>query len=83
MKHLILSTAMASMCALAMLPMAAMAEDAVVVNVDNFDKAQTDHEFEGIVKMAGGINKLHSNRTPTPVERPLSPIAVIQLLPGE
>ena len=46
-----------------------MAEDAVVVNVDNFNRAQTDFEFEGILKMSGGINKLHHNRTPTPVDK--------------
>ncbi|MGB0135338.1 hypothetical protein, partial [Dokdonella sp.] len=65
MKQVILAGAIASICAFSMLPVAVMAEDAIVINVDNFDKAQTDYEFEGIVKMAGGINKLHSNRTPT------------------
>jgi len=41
----------------------------VIINVDNFNKAQTDFEFEGIIKMAGGINKLHSNRQPTPIDK--------------
>jgi hypothetical protein len=44
-------------------------KDAVVINVDNFNKAQTDLEYKGILKMAGGINKLHHNRTPTPVDK--------------
>ncbi len=47
----------------------AAADSAVVVNVDNFDRAQTDFEFAGIIKLAGGINKLHSNRTPTPIDK--------------
>ena len=55
MKPLFLCTAIASVCALALLPMAAMAEDAIVVNVDNFNKAQTDHEFAVALKMTGGI----------------------------
>jgi hypothetical protein len=48
---------------------AAASDTQVVINVDNFNKAQTDFEFEGIIKMAGGINKLHSNRTPTPIDK--------------
>lgn len=41
----------------------------ITVNVDNFDRAQTDMEFEGIIKMSGSINTLHHNRTPTPVDK--------------
>ena len=37
---------------------------AIVVNVDNFDRAQTDFEYAGIIKQAGGINMVHSNRRP-------------------
>jgi hypothetical protein len=55
--------------ALATHPVSASAETAIAVNVDNFDRAQTDFEFAGIVKLAGGINKLHSNRTPTPIDK--------------
>lgn len=47
----------------------ASAESAIVVNVDNFDRAQTDFEYAGIVKLAGGINKPHSNRMPTPIDK--------------
>ena len=47
----------------------AAADSAIVVNVDNFDRAQTDFEFDGIIKLAGGINKVHSNRTPTPIDK--------------
>lgn len=44
-------------------------DSAIPVNVDNFDRAQTDFEYAGIVELAGGINKLHSNRTPTPIDK--------------
>jgi hypothetical protein len=56
------------MCALAVAPMASAADEAIVVNVDNFDKAQTDFEFAGILKMAD-LNQLHSNREPTPIDK--------------
>ena len=69
MKKQILWIAMALTCVFALVQLTAMAEDAVVVNVDNFNRAQTDFEFEGILKMSGGINKLHHNRTPTPVDK--------------
>jgi hypothetical protein len=69
MKKQIPWIAMVLTCVFALLPLATMAEDAVVVNVDNFNRAQTDFEFEGILKMSGGINKLHHNRTPTPVDK--------------
>jgi hypothetical protein len=47
---------------------AAAATAPIVVNVDNFNKAQTDFEFEGIIKMSG-LNQLHSNRAPTPIDK--------------
>jgi hypothetical protein len=55
--------------ALAIIPLSASAETAIIVNVDNFDRAQTDFEFAGIVKLTGGINKVHSNREPTPIDK--------------
>ena len=76
MKAFLPRTAIALACAFACIPLAATAKDvtstadsAVVVNVDNFNKAQTDHEFAGTLKMTGGINKLVHNRTPTPVDK--------------
>ena len=48
---------------------ASKVKTAIVVNVDNFDRAQTDFEYAGIVKQAGGINKVHSNRAPTPIDK--------------
>ena len=72
----IMSSMKASVIALALTGMpgmtlvnAAEAVSDIVVNVDNFDKAQTDFEFDGIIKLAGGINKVHSNRTPTPIDK--------------
>lgn len=67
MKHL---SSLSLVCALALtaIPMTASAE-AIIINVDNFDRAQTDMEFEGIIKLAGGINKLHNNRAPTPIDK--------------
>ncbi|MEE4146790.1 MAG: DUF1214 domain-containing protein [Halieaceae bacterium] len=43
--------------------------DPIVVNVDNFNRTQTDFEFDGIIKLAGGINRLHHNRAPTPIDK--------------
>tara|TARA_R110002110_G_C13463031_1_gene718524 strand:- start:2905 stop:3930 length:1026 start_codon:yes stop_codon:yes gene_type:complete len=66
-----ISTAVALSLAIpfAVTPLIASATDAVNINVDNFNRAQTDFEFSGILKMAGGINKLHSNRAPTPIDK--------------
>ena len=76
MKTFFPHTAIALACALALAPLAATASDssastgdAIVVNVDNFNRAQTDREFAGTLKMSGGINKLDHNRTPTPVDK--------------
>ena len=67
MTHLY-SLSLAIAIAAASVPLAAAA-DAITVNVDNFDRAQTDMEFDGIIKLAGGINALHHNRTPTPIDK--------------
>ena len=60
---------MLSAVALTITPLSVSAETATDINVDNFNKAQTDFEFAGIVKLAGGINKIHSNRAPTPIDK--------------
>lgn len=46
-----------------------VAGDVIIVNVDNFNHAQADYEFSGILKLTDGINKLHHNRTPTPIDK--------------
>lgn len=69
MNRLILRGAIATISAFAMLPLAGMTAETIVVNVDNFNKAQTDREFAGTLKMTGGINKFVHNRTPTPVDK--------------
>ena len=67
-------SAIALACALALAPLTATAsgpeaDGPIVVNVDNFNRAQTDHEFAGILKLTGGINKLLNNRAPTPIDK--------------
>ena len=76
MKIFLPRTAIALACALALAPLSATAKDtnpaadsSVVINVDNFNKAQSDLSFEGILKQSGGINKLHHNRTPTAIDK--------------
>ena len=69
MKYQLPRLAMLFATALIFIPLSASAETAIVVNVDNFDRAQTDFEFSGIVKLADGINKVHSNREPTPIDK--------------
>ncbi|MGB9494010.1 MAG: DUF1214 domain-containing protein [Azonexus sp.] len=69
MKFQSLCIATLSTVTLTITSLSVSAETATVINVDNFNKAQTDFEFSGIVKLAGGINKIHSNRTPTPIEK--------------
>jgi|APTNR8051073442_1049403.scaffolds.fasta_scaffold05247_1 spore coat protein U-like protein len=32
------------------------ADEKILVNVDNFARAQTDMEFEGILKLSGDVN---------------------------
>jgi len=68
--------------ALTFLPLAASAEETAVekpttqlhglgveVNVDNFVVAETARQFDGLLKMSGGINKLISIREPTPLDK--------------
>jgi len=45
------------------------ASEPIAVNVDNFAHAQADMEFEGILKLSGGINKWQHNREPTPIDK--------------
>lgn len=54
---------------LAALPLSAGADTAITVNVDNFDRVQTDYELDGIIKLADGINKLHHNRAPVAIDK--------------
>jgi len=45
------------------------AMDGVVVNVDNFARAETDRMFAAIQSQAGGVNRWLHFRAPTPVDR--------------
>ena len=60
---------MISAVALTTISLSVSAETTTVTNVDNFNKVQTDFEFSGIVKLTGGINKIHNNRAPTPIDK--------------
>jgi hypothetical protein len=42
---------------------------AVPVNVNNYVRAETAGQFDRILKMTGGINKLQSFRDPTPLDK--------------
>jgi hypothetical protein len=42
---------------------------AEIVNVDNFARAETDRMFAALAQQAGGINQLHHNRVPTPLDQ--------------
>ncbi len=55
--------------ALALTSAVAFAEnDPVIVNVDNFVRAETDMQIDRSVKMAGGVNKWVHFRQPTPLD---------------
>lgn len=45
-----------------------MAAWSVIVNVDNFVRAESDRLFASFVADAGGVNRLQHRRAPTPVE---------------
>ncbi|WP_062202063.1 DUF1214 domain-containing protein [Demequina salsinemoris] len=40
----------------------------VHVNIDNFVRAESDRMLVALQRQAGGVNRLHHNRVPTPVE---------------
>ena len=55
--------------ALAILSQPAFAADEpVIVNVDNFVRAETAAQFDRFLLAAGDINKFHHNRVPTPLD---------------
>ncbi|WFB35841.1 DUF1214 domain-containing protein [Kiritimatiellota bacterium B12222] len=66
----------ALMCAVFIAPLTVSAAETtassdakIVINVDNFNKAQTDLNYEAILKQSGGINKIHHNRAPTAIAK--------------
>jgi hypothetical protein len=69
MRNLIASLALAFVSMLVALQVGPAASDPIVVNVTNFARAQADMEFEGILKLSGGINKWQHNREPTPIDK--------------
>ncbi len=42
---------------------------AELVNVDTFARAETDRMFAALEQQSGGINQLHHNRVPTPLDQ--------------
>ena len=40
-----------------------------LVNVDNFARAETDRMFAALAQQSGGVNRLHHNRVPTPLDQ--------------
>ncbi len=45
------------------------AAESVIVNVDNFVRAETAAQFDRMLKMSGGVNKWLHFRQPTPLYR--------------
>jgi len=43
--------------------------ESVIVNVDNFARAETAAQFDRIVEMAGGVNQFFHLRGPTPLDK--------------
>jgi hypothetical protein len=46
--------------------------DRVPVTVDNFVRAETNRMMVALMKVSGGINQLHHNRVPTPLDQQTS-----------
>lgn len=44
-------------------------EETVIVNVDNFVRAETAFQIDRALKMTGGVNQWHHNRQPTPLDK--------------
>ena len=50
-------------------PTASAEETAILVNADNYARAEAAFQFEGMVKRTGGTNKLAHVRQPIPIDR--------------
>ncbi len=62
-----ISTTIASLAILGQYAYAA--DEPVIVNVDNFVRAETAAQFDRFLKSAGGVNKFSHNRVPTPLDK--------------
>ncbi len=65
----IIASAIAVGAALAFAQVGSAASDLIPVTVYNFAHAQADFEFDGILKLSGGVNKWNHNREPTPIDK--------------
>jgi len=63
-----LALAIALACSAAAWSRPADAPQPIPVTIDNFNRAATDIEFAKYVALAGGINRFHHFREPTPVD---------------
>ena len=48
---------------------AAIAEEPIIVNVDNFVRAETAAQFDSYMKLTGGVNKFMHFREPVPLDK--------------
>jgi hypothetical protein len=39
------------------------------VTPENYIRAETDRNFENVVKLAGGVNRMYAIRAPTPLDK--------------
>lgn len=64
--------AQAGMVALTLVPLiAAQAQDATPVTIDNFARAESDFYFSNAVKEAGGVGKFFHSRAPVDIDKQL------------
>jgi len=69
MRNLFVAIAVAFAGALATAPVSFAAGEPIAVTVYNFAHAQADMEYDGILKLSGGINQWRHNREPTPIDK--------------
>ena len=72
MPHLTTSAAIGvclAILSIALAPNASAQAKPVIVNVENFVRAETAAQFDRIVEIAGGINRFFHLRGPTPLDK--------------
>jgi hypothetical protein len=69
MRNLFVAIAMAVAAACAITQVSFAVDDPIGITVYNFAHAQADMEFDGILKLSGGINKWAHNREPTSIDK--------------
>jgi hypothetical protein len=72
MPHLMTSTATGvclAILSIASAPIASAKDEPVIVNVENFVRAETAAQFDRIVENAGGVNRFFHLREPAPLDK--------------